>query len=176
MIAATARSTAVVEQREDITPNVVLLTLRLPGSALGPVPPGSHVDVTVHPLTGSDTRSYSLVDLGHDDGLLRIAVRRHDEGRGGSAWMHTLKAGDEVQVTGPIDEFGLNPGSVPSVLLAAGIGITPILGLARALRTRGGDYRVLYTGRTRRSMPFTGELEQAHPGRVISRNRRRQGG
>ncbi|WP_406109132.1 iron-sulfur cluster-binding domain-containing protein [Streptomyces sp. NBC_01003] len=52
------------------------------------------------------------------------------------------------------------------MLLAAGVGITPVLGLARALRTRGSDYRVLYTGRTREHMAFTRELEAAHPDRV----------
>jgi vanillate O-demethylase ferredoxin subunit len=115
---------------------------------------------------GSDTRSYSLVDLGHDDGLLRIAVRRQRDGRGGSVWMHSLKPGDELEVTDPVDEFPLNPGAAPSVLLAAGIGITPVLGLARGLRARGSDYRILYAGRSRDSMAFTAVLESSHPGLV----------
>lgn len=156
---------AAVEARHEVAPDIVLITLRLPHPA-PPPPPGSHLDVTVRLPDGSDIRSYSLVDLGHDDGRLRIAVRRQQDGRGGSAWMHSLKPGDEFEVAGPLDEFPLNPGSAPSVLLAAGIGITPILGLARALRARGSDYRILYTGRSRDRMAFPAELESAHPGLV----------
>ncbi|MFG2026512.1 PDR/VanB family oxidoreductase [Streptomyces sp. NPDC048825] len=156
---------ATVEARDDAAPDIVLITLRLPNPAPVP-PPGSHLDVTVRLPGGDDTRSYSLVDLGHDDGLLRIAVRRQSDGRGGSMWMHSLTPGDELQVVGPLDEFPLNPGSAPSVLLAAGIGITPVLGLARALRARGSDHRIVYAGRSREHMAFTQELEAAHPGLV----------
>lgn len=157
------KQVATVEARDEVTPDIALITLRLANPASAP-PPGSHLDVTVRLPGGSDTRSYSLVDLGHDDGLPRIAVRRQPDGRGGSKWMHSLKAGDQLQVAGPVDEFPLNPGSAPSVLLAAGIGITPVLGLARALRARGGGYRIVYAGRSREHLAFTRELEAAHPG------------
>ena len=156
---------ATVDARDEVAPDIALITLRLPDPAPAP-PPGSHLDVTVRLPGGSDTRSYSLVDLGHDDGLLRIAVRRQHDGRGGSVWMHSLEPGDELEVAGPLDEFPLNPGSAPSVLLAAGIGITPVLGLARALRARGSDYRILYAGRSRDRMAFTAELASSHPGLV----------
>jgi vanillate O-demethylase ferredoxin subunit len=156
---------ATVEAREEVVPGAALITLRLPTPAPTP-PPGSHLDVTVRLPEGFDTRSYSLVDLGQDDGLLRIAVRRQQDGRGGSVWMHSLAPGDELEVVGPVDEFPLNPGSAPSVLLAAGIGITPVLGLARALRARGGAYRIVYGGRSRERMAFTAELTASHPGQV----------
>ncbi|MGY0064305.1 ferredoxin reductase [Streptomyces sp. LZ34] len=156
---------ATAEAVYEATPDIALITLRLPMPALAP-PPGSHLDVTVRLPGGTDTRSYSLVDLGHDDGLLRIAVRRQCDGRGGSVWMHSLRSGDELEVVGPVDEFPLNPGSAPSVLLAAGIGITPVLGLARALRVRGSTYRIVYAGRSRDRMAFATELESAHPGLV----------
>ncbi|MEH0580088.1 PDR/VanB family oxidoreductase [Streptomyces canus] len=154
-----------VDACDEVAPDVAMITLRLPDPAPAP-PPGSHLDVTVRLTGGSDTRSYSLVDLGHDDGLLRIAVRRQRDGRGGSVWMHSLKPGDELEVTDPIDEFPLTPGPAPSMLLAAGIGITPVLGLARALRARGCDYRIRYAGPSRDRMAFTAELESAHPGLV----------
>jgi ferredoxin-NADP reductase len=101
-----------------------------------------------------------------DDGRLRIAVRLAPAGRGGSAWMHALRLGDEVRVSAPVDAFPLSPGRRPSVLLAGGIGITPVPGLARALRASSTDYRIVYTGRRRSSMPFAGHLLAAHPGRV----------
>ncbi|MEV7389181.1 PDR/VanB family oxidoreductase [Streptomyces sp. NPDC091215] len=159
------KRTAAVTAVREVAPDIALIMLLLPEPAPTP-PPGSHLDVTVHLPSGSDTRSYSVVDLGHDDGLVRIAVRRLPDGRGGSAWMHALRPGDELEVTGFVDEFRLTPGPAPSVLLAAGIGITPVLGLARALRIRGNDYRIVYVGRSRDRMAFTKELESAHPGRV----------
>lgn len=160
-----SKRVATVEARDEVVPDTVLITLGLPDPAPAP-PPGSHLDVTVRLPGGDDSRSYSLVDLGQDDGLWRIAVRRQRDSRGGSVWMHSLKPGDELEVTDPVDEFSLNPGAAPSVLFAAGIGITPVLGLARALRARGSDYRILYAGRSRDRMAFSGELEVAHPGLV----------
>ncbi|MFE9031843.1 hypothetical protein ACFYOA_37240 [Streptomyces iakyrus] len=115
---------------------------------------------------GPETRSYSLVDRGRDDGLLRIAVRLQRDGRGGSRWMHGLRPGSEITFAGPIDEFPPSPGRLPSVLLAGSIGITPIVGLARALRSRGADCRLVYAGRSRDEMAFAGDLEQEHPGRL----------
>ncbi|XVQ09368.1 FAD-binding oxidoreductase [Spirillospora sp. CA-255316] len=99
---AGAKRVATVEARHEVAPDIVLITLRLPQPVPTP-PPGSHLDVTVRLPGGGDSRSYSLVDLGHDDGRLRIAVRWQRDGRGGSVWMHSLKPGDELEVAGPID-------------------------------------------------------------------------
>ncbi|WP_406109134.1 FAD-binding oxidoreductase [Streptomyces sp. NBC_01003] len=114
---------ATVGARHDVTPDIVLLSLRLSQSAPTP-PPGSHLEVVVRLPAGPDTRSYSLVDLGRDDGLLRIAVRRHHDGRGGAVWMHTLGPGDELTVSGPVDAFPPDPGPGPQ----------------RAARRRGGHH------------------------------------
>ncbi|GAA3785360.1 PDR/VanB family oxidoreductase [Streptomyces phyllanthi] len=157
--------TAVVVTRTELVPDIVELVLR-PSGPVRSVPPGSHIDITVPLPGGRELRSYSLVDRGHDDGLLRIAVRLQQDGRGGSRWMHDLRPGSEVGFAGPIDEFPLSPGRLPSVLLAGGIGITPIVGLAHALRTRGADYRLVYAGRSRDQMAFVDDLEREHPGRV----------
>ncbi|HVW42953.1 MAG TPA: hypothetical protein VHC18_16545 [Amycolatopsis sp.] len=80
--------------------------------------------------------------------------------------MHTLQPGATLAVSGPISEFAPSPGRLPSFLLAAGIGVTPVIGLARALRHAGVDYRILYTGRTRDNMAHVDHLEQEHPGRI----------
>ncbi|MFH8658151.1 PDR/VanB family oxidoreductase [Streptomyces afghaniensis] len=157
--------TAVLVTRTELVPGIVELVLRT-SRAVRTVPPGSHIDITVPLPAGPETRSYSLVDQGQDDGLLRIAVRLQQDGRGGSRWMHDLRPGSEITFAGPIDAFPLSPGRLPSVLLAGGIGITPIVGLARALRTRGADYRLVYAGRSRDRMAFADDLEREHPGRV----------
>ncbi|WP_327725521.1 PDR/VanB family oxidoreductase [Streptomyces europaeiscabiei] len=156
---------AVVAGRSELVPDIVELVLR-PSAPVRSVPPGSHIDITVPLAGGPETRSYSLVDRGHDDGLLRIAVRLQRDGRGGSWWMHSLRLGSQITFAGPIDEFPLSPGPLPSVLLAGGIGITPIVGLAHALRTRGADYQLVCAGRSRDHMAYVGDLEREHPGRV----------
>lgn len=157
--------TAVVVGRTELVPDIVELVLR-PSRPVQSVPPGSHIDITVPLPGGPESRSYSLVDHGHDDGLLRIAVRLQQDSRGGSRWMHDLRPGSEITFAGPIDEFPLSPGGLPSVLLAGGIGVTPIVGLARALRAAGADYQLVYAGRSRDHMAFVEDLEQEHPGRV----------
>lgn len=160
-----AALTAVVVGRTETVPDIVELVLR-PSRPVRSIPPGSHIDITVPLPSGPEPRSYSLVDRGHDDGLLRIAVRLQQDGRGGSRWMHDLHPGAGLTFTGPIDEFPLSPGRLPSVLLAGGIGITPIVGLARALREQGADYRIIYAGRSRDLMAFVDDLELDHPGKV----------
>lgn len=156
---------ATVESRTEIVPGIVELVLD-PAQPVPVIPPGSHLDVTVELPSGPATRSYSLVDLGRADGRYRIAVRLDATGRGGSRWMHALEPGSTVEVTGPISEFAPSPGRRPSVLLAGGIGVTPIVGLARALRVAGCEPRILYTGRSRTAMAFVDHLEREHPGRV----------
>ncbi len=157
--------TAVVVTRTEVVPDIVELVLR-PSRPVRSIPPGSHIDITVPLPSGPERRSYSLVDRGHDDGLLRIAVRLQQDGRGGSRWMHDLCPGSEITFAGPIDEFPLSPGRLPSVLLAGGIGVTPIVGLAHALRAQDADYRIIYAGRSRDHMAFVDDLEREHPGRV----------
>lgn len=154
---------ATVQARTEIVPGIVELVLR-PAQPVHVIPPGSHVDVTVLVPGASETRSYSLVDLGDD--CYRIAVRLDASGRGGSRWMHTLQPGSPIEVTGPISEFAPSPGRRPSVLLAGGIGVTPIVGLARALRDAGTEPRIRYTGRSRTGMAYVDHLEREHPGRV----------
>jgi vanillate O-demethylase ferredoxin subunit len=163
--AAVAGSFATVEERAEPVPGIAELVLR-PDRPVPRIPPGSHIDVTVLLPGGPETRSYSLVDLGHADGRYRIAVRLDAHGRGGSRWMHALRPGAVVAVGGPIDGFAPSPGRRPSVLLAGGIGVTPIVGLARAARTTDTVYRVVYAGRSRDHMAFVDHLEQEHPGRV----------
>src|SRR5882757_3995864 len=149
---------AAVESRRILAPDIVELTLR-PDRLVAAVPPGSHIDVTVPMPNGPETRSYSLVDLGHRDGRYRIAVRLNPRGRGGSRWMHTLQRGARIALEGPISEFPPGPRRRPSVLVAGGIGITPIVGLARAMRDGGADYRIVYTGKSRTRMAFVDHLE-----------------
>jgi ferredoxin-NADP reductase len=154
----------VVDRREALAEDVVLLTLRDPGGRELPEwEPGAHVDLV---LTPELTRQYSLCGDPAERAVLRIAVLREPGGRGGSAYVHDrLGEGDPVRVRGPRNHFPLRPAR-RYLLLAGGVGITPILPMVRRLAARGADWRLVYGGRTRASMAFRERLERDHPGRV----------
>ncbi|MEV0762390.1 PDR/VanB family oxidoreductase [Nocardia sp. NPDC050435] len=144
---------AVVETVRTEAADVVSLTLR--ARDLRTLPswrPGSHLDVF---LPSGRQRQYSLCGDPRDRRRYRIAVRRLDDGDGGSREMHALRTGDTVRIRGPRNAFTYI-GNAPSYLfLAAGIGITPILPMAWEAGERG---RLVYLGRSRSSMPFLREL------------------
>lgn len=148
----------VVTEREFVADGVLSLTLRHPlGEELPAWEPGAHVDVV---LGGGLERQYSLCGDPADRRAWRIAVLREPNGRGGSSYVHEqLGAGDKVRVRGPRNHFALAP-AARYRFVAGGIGITPILPMLAATQAAGADWTLLYGGRTRESMAFTGELER----------------
>ena len=68
--------------------------------------------------------------------------------------MHTLRRGDTIEITQPLQNFPLRVGAETYVLLAGGIGITAIANMAAALRTLKVDYRLVYAGRSRSAMAY----------------------
>ncbi|MEU3851558.1 PDR/VanB family oxidoreductase [Streptomyces sp. NPDC029554] len=146
----------VVARREFAADGVLALTLRHPlGEPLPVWEPGAHLDVVLGP--GLE-RQYSLCGEPADRSAWRIAVLREVAGRGGSAHVHEqVREGDKVRVRGPRNTFRLEP--APRYrFVAGGIGITPILPMLAAAEAAGAPWTLLYGGRTRRSMAFTGEL------------------
>jgi ferredoxin-NADP reductase len=132
---------------------------RLPGWE-----PGAHVDVL---LDGGLERQYSLCGDPTDPDW-RIAVLLEPESRGGSSWIHAnLAAGSQVRVRGPRNNFPLT-GAAGYLMIAGGIGITPLLPMIRDLAARGADWKLLYGGRERISMAFVSELE-SYGDRVLIR-------
>jgi ferredoxin-NADP reductase len=119
--------------------------------------PGAHINVGVMIGGRPDRRSYSLVGL-PDTGAYRIAVKRAPESRGGSAYLWSLAAGARLRISDPQSLFELDYGLPHYWLVAGGIGITPIIGMARALARRGADFRLAYCGRDEAAMPFIDEL------------------
>ncbi|MFE5485623.1 PDR/VanB family oxidoreductase [Streptomyces sp. NPDC056527] len=116
--------------------------------------PGAHIDVHV----GGHVRQYSLCGDPHDQGAYRIGVLNEPSSRGGSRHVHTkLRPGRSVTVSEPRNHFALeDAGSY--VFVAGGIGITPLLAMAREAARRGAEWRMVYGGRSRASMAFTSEL------------------
>ncbi|MGW7529395.1 PDR/VanB family oxidoreductase [Streptomyces sp. NPDC054783] len=146
----------VVRKREFAAAGVLALTLRDPlGRELPSWEPGAHLDLLLGP--GLE-RQYSLCGDPADRSAWRIAVLREPAGRGGSARVHEqVGEGTKVRVRGPRNHFRLEP--APRYrFIAGGIGITPILPMLAAAEQAGADWTLLYGGRTRSSMAFTGEL------------------
>jgi len=131
-------------------------------SAPKKVDPGSHIDLKVA-IGGEDhRRSYSIVDASQDGKRLAISVMKAPLSRGGSIYMHTLKPGDTLEITQPLQNFPLRVGAQRYVLLAGGIGITAITNMARVLKDLKTDYTLVYAGRNRAAMAYLPELQQLH--------------
>ncbi len=159
---------ATVERAEDLSPSVRGLWLRPPGG-VRPWTVGSHLRVrvrldTAHTGVHEDIRHYSLVGRPQDSqaqGLYPIAVKRALPGRGGSRFMAALRAGDNLPVAGPDNHFPLPVAAAHSLLVAGGIGITPMLGMALALAARGSPLRMAYAVRSDDELVFADTLRAA---------------
>jgi ferredoxin-NADP reductase len=150
-----------LENKEPIADGVVLLTLRHPdGDPLPAWTPGAHVDLV---LTDGLVRQYSLCGDPSDTSVMKVAVLREPDGRGGSRHVHeVLDAGQLVEVNGPRNHFELVEAK-RYLFIAGGIGITPILPMIAQVQASGQDWRLVYGGRTRSSMAFRDELERLGP-------------
>ncbi len=121
------------------------------GKRLPRIEPGAHVDVHV-PL--GPKRQYSLINGPGERDRFRIAVRLDDHSRGGSRGMHALGIGDEMLVGGPRNHFAIDRATRHATLIAAGIGITPILSMAQHLAARRVPFVIHYFGHDAEGMPF----------------------
>ncbi|MHB2169846.1 PDR/VanB family oxidoreductase [Alsobacter sp. R-9] len=139
----------------DLTPDIRLFEIE-PEGGLGDAAPGSHVTVAVQIDGRPDTRSYSVVGAG--DGAWRIAVKLLPTSRGGSRSMWNLAPGARLRVAGPGNHFALRLGRPEYLLLAGGIGVTPIVSMAHALVRRGENVRMIYAARTRQDLAFGDDL------------------
>ena len=129
------------------TPSVLSFDLRaLDGSPLPPFEPGAHIDLH---LPDGLVRQYSLIGP-TDAGGYRIAVALDRATRGGSRWLHAgARPGARLRISPPRTTFGLAEDNRPAILIAGGIGITPLLAMARRLAERGAEWRLHYAVRSR---------------------------
>jgi ferredoxin-NADP reductase len=141
----------------DVAADVRLIEF-VPLAGVEQYPTGSHIDIAVTVAGLPDTRSYSLV--GEADGdAYRIAVKDVLDSRGGSRFVRSLQPGAEIAVSAPKSHFELGYGRPEYLLVAGGIGITPIVGMAQALQRQGHPFRLLYSVRRRDQLAFGQELE-----------------
>ncbi|PTX03398.1 PDR/VanB family oxidoreductase [Pararhodobacter aggregans] len=120
--------------------------------------PGGHIDVHLPLEGGVQVRSYSHVAIGPDRSL-RIAVKLLPDSRGGSRAMGRLRPGDRIRISAARNDFPLSFAAPRHAFLAGGIGITPILAQARALKAAGRGFTLHYCVRDRASGPWIAEME-----------------
>jgi tetrachlorobenzoquinone reductase len=136
--------------------------LRRPdGLALPTFTAGAHIEIL---MKEGLERSYSLVNPQHETDRYVVAVAKDPQGRGGSYFMcETLRPGDELQITEPSNSFALDETAEETVLIAGGIGITPIWSMLQRLRQIGRSRKLFYVARTRERTAFLAELLALQP-------------
>ena len=132
------------------------------GGDLVPFTAGSHVDLH---LSNGMIRSYSLVNDQSERRRYVVAVNNDAASRGGSRFIHeTLRAGDVITISHPRNNFALQENATRSVLIAGGIGITPLLSMICRLEVLGRSWELFYAARTRVAAAFLDELNALRSG------------
>lgn len=145
-----------VERCRSLAADVRGIELRPVGESPLPLAsPGSHIDVH---LPGGLVRQYSLCNGPGDKDSYKIAVKRDPSSRGGSQAMHELREGDLIRIGVPRNNFPLDAGDGPCLLVAGGIGVTPLLSMARHLHKSGRRFELMYFTRGISDTAFHDEL------------------
>ncbi len=118
---------------------------------------GSHSNFRVDINGEPAIRTYTVIPA--PAGQIAVAVKLHPQSRGGSRFMWGLEEGALIRLTLPENRFELSWRAGHYLLLAGGIGITPIYGMAKALAARGASLRVVFAARSRGLMAFADELQ-----------------
>jgi len=145
---------------ESVAEDIMLMTLHSEGGRARPGwSPGAHVDV----IAGPYVRKYSLCGDPAQTGSYQLAILKDPASRGGSAYLHdTVAVGDVLRIRGPKNHFRLNEDAEDFILIAGGIGITPIIAMADRLKFLGRRYHIHYTGRSEASMALLDRLARDH--------------
>ena len=128
---------------------------------------GAHT--VVHMRDGDRQRlnPYSLMSDPADTETYAISVRRDDEGRGGSLFMHNnVKVGDAMEITYPVNLFSLDLRAKKHVFLAGGIGITPFMAMIAQLERSSDPWELHYSVRTEALGTYVDQLVSKYPNKV----------
>jgi phthalate 4,5-dioxygenase reductase component len=140
-----------------VADGIHLLELRdASGTPLPEFSAGAHIAVRV---PNGLLRKYSLCNDPAERDRYQIAVKREDNGRGGSlSLIDDVKAGDQLTVTAPVNDFGLPPRAQDFLFIAGGIGITPIMAMIKQVVAEGKRFRLFYCSRSPETTAFREEL------------------
>ncbi len=150
--------TVTITQRQQLTDDIIALTLAKPDNSLLPAfTAGAHIDVNI----GDDiTRQYSLCNAPDETGFYRLGILNDPESRGGSRTIHEqFSVGDSVSISEPRNLFPLDMTAEHSILVGGGIGITPMIAMAHALKKAGKSFVLHYCVRNSKQVAFLDELQ-----------------
>lgn len=154
--------TLCVHRLEWAAQDIIELELRAPdGAALPAYEPGAHIELR---LPNGLARSYSLKGASAERDRYVVAVGLDANSRGGSRFIHeSLRVGSQLSVRAPANHFPLVE-AAHSVLIAGGIGVTPMTCMARALHEKGASFAFHYAVRSQNRAAFADELRDYCPG------------
>jgi hypothetical protein len=159
----------VISGVRQLTPRIRAFELHAPdGGALPRVAAGAHLDVPVRLADGRvATRRYSITSDPMRRDCYEFAVLREDGGTGGSRAVHqTFALGIRLNCGLPGNDFELHADPRSALLIAGGIGITPIKSMAAALKADGRSFTLHYAARSAREMAYRVQLQLEYAGRV----------
>ncbi|WOH38930.1 2Fe-2S iron-sulfur cluster-binding protein [Thalassotalea fonticola] len=158
--------TLVISAIRQLTPSIRAYELRdVNGDKLPPVSAGSHLQIPVQlPNKEQVLRHYSICSNPERSDIYEIAVLHEPSGDGGSSTIHQhFQLGLELACQPPKNHFALQSSShqqgAPAVLVAGGIGITPIKAMAQSLRSQNIEFALHYAGKNNLSMAFQDKLQ-----------------
>jgi len=146
-----------VTRNDRIADGINLIEFRdVSGKPLPEFSAGAHITIRV---PNGLLRKYSLCNDPGERDRYQVAVKREANGRGGSSnLIDSVKAGDELMVAPPINDFGLPPRAQDFLFIAGGIGITPIMAMIREVQKQGKRFRLFYCTRSPETTAFAEEL------------------
>ena len=158
----------VVTAIEPVTPLIKHFTLARPdGAPLPAFSGGSHIIVVMRGPNRVYRNPYSLLSAPQDLGSYEIGVRRMEESRGGSHYLHdVVKVGDQLEIAHPVNLFALDKIARKHLLIAGGIGITPFMAQIEDLRGGPVPFELHYSVRSPDHAAFSARLAARAPGRV----------
>jgi len=147
---------------EDVARDTKLYTFqRVDGGKLPSYKPGAHIDLH---LPNGLLRQFSLVVPASDPDSYTVGVKRDENSRGGSRYIiEKMKVGDQIKISAPRNNFPLVENAEHVVLIAGGIGITPIWCMAQELQAQGRSWKIHYACRSQADMAFLSDLKKLDP-------------
>lgn len=122
------------------------------GAALPGFSAGAHIDIWI---SEDECRQYSLCGTPDNTYTYKIGVQREDEGSGGSIWVHEhLRVGEIIETSSPRNLFPLVDDAGSHLLLAGGIGVTPLIAMIHELEARDAIYEMHFCTRSADRTPF----------------------
>ncbi len=135
------------------TDDVISIELNpLGASPLPPFGAGDHIDLK---LPNGLTKSYSLMNNPTESGRYVLGILKDPQSRGGSKWLHEqLRVGMHLEISAPSNNFPLQENAKHTLLIAGGIGVTPIIAMAHRLKALKASFEIIYAAKSKRSAPF----------------------